>query len=547
MNLVPPLCSSLVLALVCCLAGCQSGDPVNRSAAVVRVDGHAITVAEFDQLADQLAGEMPLPGHDPAAVRQQVLEVVLAREALLLEGERRGLDTVPEVVRALRQLERELVIDRLYEAEVSRRAEPAEAQLDSLYQAWDTGEAVRASHILCATEDEAWSVLDELGRGADFAQLARARSQHALSAPMGGDMGYMRREQLLPEMRDPVWQAPVGKTLPAPIRTRMGHHVVRVTDHRRRTFDEMRAELAGEARRALKRQRELELGAQLRDRYRFRWDQEAAGAVVAGRLTAGSAPNSTIAAWDGGALTVGQFIQYSRAHGRRETEVDTAEARQLGEAAALRGLLWRLGRDRRLSETTPEISGSLRRARAERTGEALYDEVAGKVDVSTAALRQAHAANRERYRRPPILRVQEILVDDRPLADSLVALVRGGADMGELAARFTRRVWAAPRGGDIGEITEGMPAYTKMARVARGAPVGRLVGPIPSHGGYSIFRVTARQEGQEATFEESREAVARSLRDRAMDAFIDSLRQVFAGRIQVDEDALAQTLGGAAP
>jgi parvulin-like peptidyl-prolyl isomerase len=86
-----------------------------------------------------------------------------------------------------------------------------------------------------------------------------------------------------------------------------------------------------------------------------------------------------------------------------------------------------------------------------------------------------------------------------------------------------------------------------MARVARGAPVGQLIGPIPSHGGYSILRVTARREGETATFVEARPAVASDLRDRAMDAFIDSLRQVFADRIQVDEAALARTLGGMAP
>ena len=50
--------------------------------------------------------------------------------------------------------------------------------------------------------------------------------------------------------------------------------------------------------------------------------------------------------------------------------------------------------------------------------------------------------------------------------------------MAELATRFTRRVWAAPKGGDLGEITEGMPALdeVRMKQIMR-ASDSVLIGP----------------------------------------------------------------------
>ena len=528
------------LTAVVALSGCQG----NRGDGdvVIRVDDYVVTVGAFDELASHLSATTTLPsGGD--SLRQHVLGVLLAREVLLLEAEATGLLQSPAVAPALRQRGRELVTDLLLEREVVDRAVPTEEQLDSLYTAWGSGEAVRARHILLSTEEEAGAVLDELASGRPFEELARTRSAHVLSARVGGAMGDLRREQLLPEMRDPVWSAEPGQVLPRPIHTRMGFHVVKVVEHRHRGLREMSAELTGEMGRDLRRRRERELGDQLRTRYGCQWRPVIAAAVIERRLTADVASDTVIAQWDNGALTVGEFVQYVRQRGRRETEIDTAEARQLGEAASLRGLLWTLGRERGVVDE-PEPSRALRLARAELAGEVLFAQVADGVDVSAPALRRALEANRANYRRPPILRVREILVDDRQLADSLAALIRAGADMAELASRYSERVWARPKGGDIGEITEGAPAYAKMARVARNTPPGQLIGPIPSHGGFSIFRVASRREGEEVTFEDARAAVAQDLRNRAMDTFIDSLRGKYGDRIQVYEGALQRALGG---
>ena len=538
--LITRLLAPLIVAVS--LAACQTGQGDDGDV-VIHVDDHLVTVATFDELAAHLAATTPLASAGPAALRQHVLGVLLAREVLLLEAEATGLLQSPAMASALRQRERELVADLLYRREITDLAVPTADQLDSLYAAWGSGEAVRASHILLLTEAEATSVLGELADGTPFAELARTRSQHAMSAHAGGDMGFLQRGDLLPEMRDPVWSAEPGQVLPAPVHTRMGYHVVKVAEHRHRTFEEMRAELTGEMGRLLRRQQERQLGEQLRVTYGFVWRSRIAAGVIDGELTADGATDTLIAHWDGGTLTVSEYVQHARQHGRRETQVDAAEARQLGEAASLRGLLYTLGIERGATRE-PEVSHPLRQKGVELAGDALFAQVARNVVVSDSALQRAFEANRSNYRRPPYLRVREILVDDRALADSLAALIRSGADMAELATRYSERVWARPKGGDLGDITEGVPAYAKMARVARDVPVGQLIGPIPSHGGFSMLRVTSRREGEEPTFEASRAAVAQDLRNRAMDAYIDSLRDKHADRIQLYDGALQRTLAG---
>ncbi len=64
-----------------------------------------------------------------------------------------------------------------------------------------TAEERNISHILVATEEEAEVVAAELQSGADFAETARKFSVGP-SAPKGGELGFLRREQVVPEFAE---------------------------------------------------------------------------------------------------------------------------------------------------------------------------------------------------------------------------------------------------------------------------------------------------------------------------------------------------------
>ena len=92
-------------------------------------------------------------------------------------------------------------------------------------------EEVRARHILVPTEAEARDVLAELGKGTDFATLARTRSRDP-DGKQGGDLGFFRREQVWPGFADAAFSLQPGQTAPQPIRNEFGWHVVKVEERR---------------------------------------------------------------------------------------------------------------------------------------------------------------------------------------------------------------------------------------------------------------------------------------------------------------------------
>lgn len=89
------------------------------------------------------------------------------------------------------------------------------------------------------------AALAELAAGKkDFATLANEVSEDPASKEAGGDLGWMTRSRLPADFAAPVFGMPTGK--PALVRTKLGWHVVEVTDRKPaapQTFEQAKPEI----------------------------------------------------------------------------------------------------------------------------------------------------------------------------------------------------------------------------------------------------------------------------------------------------------------
>jgi peptidyl-prolyl cis-trans isomerase SurA len=148
------------------------------------------------------------------------------------------------------------------------------------------GEYIESSHILIKLEptpadrqliyDRADSLYAALQRGADFAALARAVSDHALTREGGGDLGWLELEQLQPLVRSRVRELKAGE-FTRPLRSEVegedGMQLIRLAEHRDARRPSLDADWSQIEQMALnmKRQRLLEeWAAELRERVYIR-------------------------------------------------------------------------------------------------------------------------------------------------------------------------------------------------------------------------------------------------------------------------------------
>jgi peptidyl-prolyl cis-trans isomerase C len=127
------------------------------------------------------------------------------------------------------------------------------ARYDAEFKGKPGPDEVHARVILVPTEAEAQDIIAKLAAGADFATLAR-QSRYPAVANSGGDIGFVRRTGLNPEVAAVLFALRPGETAAYPVETPIGWFVLRAEARRTAptpTFAEARDRLHAESEAAL--------------------------------------------------------------------------------------------------------------------------------------------------------------------------------------------------------------------------------------------------------------------------------------------------------
>lgn len=148
----------------------------------------------------------------------------------------RGLDEAS----FLRMVRKDVTVDQISARRLTTLTEPGEDEIRQFFvdhpETLRGPERVRLSHILIALDpDDPEQALESAQRlkrrteREDFAELARQHSICA-SAPGGGDLGWIRRQDVDAALADAAFSQIVG-TVSNPVRTPYGFHLLKVVDH----------------------------------------------------------------------------------------------------------------------------------------------------------------------------------------------------------------------------------------------------------------------------------------------------------------------------
>ncbi len=195
------------------------------------VDGRPITLGE---LGDEIAA---LPSHmrgQPFDVLYPSMIAFMTRkQAMVIQALSDGLDQDPVVKRRMATAANTVLVNEW----LHRRAAAIVQETDILARydrdiAGKPGpDEVRLSLIAVATEADAEALLTELNHGADFADVARRVSRDT-TAVRGGDLGFVPRAYLTPEIGAAAFALKPGERSASPIKSNKQWYIIKVVDRR---------------------------------------------------------------------------------------------------------------------------------------------------------------------------------------------------------------------------------------------------------------------------------------------------------------------------
>src|ERR1700674_2262754 len=234
------------------LAGCLAmvllaGQPVRADDAnpvLAKVNGAEIRQSDM-ALAEEELGPS-LAQMDPATKQENVLSFLIDMKIVAKAAEAKKIEDRDDFKSRLAFTRNRLLMDNLLAVE--GKAATTDEAMKKVYEdaaKQITGEQeVHARHILVETEDEAKAVVEELKKGADFAELAKKKSKDP-GASDGGDLGFFTKDQMVPEFSTVAFALEPGK-ISDPVKSQFGWHIIKVEEKRNRKapdFEQVKAQI----------------------------------------------------------------------------------------------------------------------------------------------------------------------------------------------------------------------------------------------------------------------------------------------------------------
>jgi hypothetical protein len=243
--------------------------------------------------------------------------------------------------------------------------------------------------------------------------------------------------------------------------------------------------------------------------------------ALAGACQRETTPPEEVAVVAGRAVEWEEFDLYLRRHlGDSGASLGSDVLSELFDQFVSERLLLRLAVERGLvPQTSPERPAAHRRRAVDRLLAASADRLP---DPTAEQVEAYYAGHRDEFQRPERVRLRQILVEEREIAERALALVAEGADFTAVGTRLMKDSSLVADAGDQGELTREdlPPAFADTIFALEPGTVSEVV---QAEYGYHLFQVVARLPAEVVPVAEARPEIERILRQQAADRVLSEL------------------------
>jgi foldase protein PrsA len=390
-------------------------------------------------------------------------------------------------------------------------------------------EKLSARHLFAATEEEANNLYELLKIGVSFDLLAKQVFTDSTLRNNGGDLGYFSWGDMDPAFEDATYALNIGETS-RPVRTANGYSIIRLEDRVKHPllteteFLQKKSHLERVIRIRKKNISEKNFLTKIYTHKSIKFNYENLNDLLNNILqnpvqnvesgfsgVKSKIENTTCATYNGKPYSQADiFKRVAALPAYHKVKIDTIEKLKATiEGFIIQDKLLLMAKSYGYDKL-PIVNDAFKKQCELVLLQYKRDEITDRAELPDSAIYNYYKENLKIFSTEDELNMQEIIVADKILADSLMLLISNGHDFGELAKQYSIRSWSAKNNGIMGFAP--VSKFGMLKDNFWNANTGQLIGPLAIGNYYGIFKLLEKKQGKPNEFVAVKNQVTQSLK-----------------------------------
>jgi parvulin-like peptidyl-prolyl isomerase len=471
------------------------------------VGDHNITLSEFDERYTNYL--LSTGVKDNLFVREAILENLINEILLYYYDSNENILNDSKYLKELEKTRIRTILAYLKDQEVYAKITVSEQEVREAFSR--VNEEIAARHLFAKTEEEANNLYELVKIGVDFDLLAKQVFTDSVLKNNGGYLGYFTWGDMDPSFEDAAYSLKIGE-ISAPVKTEYGYSIIKLEDRitnpllTESEFQRKKSHLENVVKMRKKEPSEINYINNIFDKSKLTFNNENLEKILVKLYSKENIESGNYNSLSEECARYGDKM-YSRAaieqmisdlpsyYSNRINSIESLQAAI--EGILLKDTLYNIAISKGY-DTTKVVLDRIEKYKMSTFLKFKKDEIISKAQLPDSVIFKYYKDNISSFSTEPELNLQEILVENEELANSIIKLLNEGSDFGELAKKYSLRKWSADNDGIMGYAP--VSKFGNYKNLFWDSQVGEIIGPVKIEDIYGIFRILGKEESNPLDF-----------------------------------------------
>ncbi|MCW9064833.1 MAG: peptidylprolyl isomerase [Ignavibacteriaceae bacterium] len=498
--------SILIIIISTCLSTLAYSQQ-SSSQILATVGDHNITLSEFDERYTNYL--LSTGVKDNLFVREAILENLINEILLYYYDSNENILNDSKYLKELEKTRIRTILAYLKDQEVYAKITVSEQEVREAFSR--VNEEIAARHLFAKTEEEANNLYELVKIGVDFDLLAKQVFTDSVLKNNGGYLGYFTWGDMDPSFEDAAYSLKIGE-ISAPVKTEYGYSIIKLEDRitnpllTESEFQRKKSHLENVVKMRKKEPSEINYINNIFDKSKLTFKNENLEKILVKLYSKENIESGNYNSLSEECARYGDKM-YSRAaieqmisdlpsyYSNRINSIESLQAAI--EGILLKDTLYDIAISKGY-DTTKVVLDRIEKYKMSTFLKFKKDEIISKAQLPDSVIFKYYKDNISSFSTEPELNLQEILVENEELANSIIKLLNEGSDFGELAKKYSLRKWSADNDGIMGYAP--VSKFGNYKKLFWDSQVGEIIGPVKIEDIYGIFRILGKEESNPLDF-----------------------------------------------